>query len=60
MRMIPMIPAIPEPVAIADGSGASTKAHITRKTQNRVQTVIKTIWKLRSDILLICKKGSQR
>jgi hypothetical protein len=25
-----------------------------------VQTVMKTIWKLRSDILLIYKKGDQR
>ncbi len=50
----------PEHVAINDGSGASTKAHSTRKAQNKVQTVMKTIWKLRSDILLIYKKGDQR
>ncbi len=54
------MPVTPEAVAITEGSGERTNDHSTKNAQNNVHTVMNTMWKLRSDIMIIYKRGNQR
>ena len=44
MIRVPRTPTTPSAVAIADGSGDSTKDHSARNKQSKVLTVTKTRW----------------